>query len=158
MNWPPLDKLVIGWREWIRLPELGIEYIKAKIDTGARTSALHAYDIEEFRKHGLDMVRFKVHPLQRNLHKVVTAEAQVIEWREVRDSGGKVSLRPVIHTRIKIGILSWKIEVTLVNRDQMGFRMLLGRQAVRGQLLVDAGRSYVIGKKRRKKTKSTSKA
>jgi hypothetical protein len=148
--------LIIGWREWIQLPELGVDSIKAKIDTGARTSALHAYDIETFRRHGVEMVRFSVHPLQRSDARAFQAEAPLVEWREVRDSGGKVSRRPVIQTRLRIGILTWPIEITLVNRDQMGFRMLLGRQAIRGQLLVDPGRSYIIGKRRKRKARNKS--
>jgi len=140
-------KLVIGWREWLSLPELGVQRIKAKIDTGARTSALHAFDVEVFSRGGRKFVRFSVHPEQRNDRKQIEAEAALLEWREVKDSSGNVSQRPVIMTMIKVGPLMWPVEVTLTNRDEMGFRMLLGRQAIRGHLLVDAGRSFMIGKK-----------
>lgn len=138
------DALVVGWREWASLPDLGISKIKAKVDTGARTSAIHAYDIESFRQRGRDMVRFKVHPLQRNQKKLVLCTAAVVDERMIRSSSGHTSLRPVIETMIKIGPLSWNIELTLTNRDEMGFRMLLGRQAVRDHLLVHAGKSFLI--------------
>jgi hypothetical protein len=148
---------VIGWREWISLPDIKIGFIKAKIDTGARTSALHAYDIEEViinRKHH---VRFKVHPMQKNVERVIKAEALLVEKRLVRDSSGNESLRPVIMTDVVIGNLRWQIELTLVNRDQMGFRMLLGREAVRGHLLVNPARSFILGKTKKVKTKSKTK-
>jgi len=138
--------LVIGWREWVCLKDLGITKIKAKIDTGARTSALHAYDVHEYKEGQRNMVRFKVHPTQKNTLSVKYAKAEIVEKRLVRDSGGKVTLRPVILTTVQVGELQWKIELTLVNRDQMGFRMLLGRQALRGHLLVNPQKSYLFGK------------
>lgn len=138
--------LQIGWREWVSLNDLGIKKIKAKIDTGARTSALHAYDVHEYIEGTKKMVRFKVHPKQKNTLFVKYAKAEVVDKRLVRDSGGNVTLRPVILTTIMVGELSWKIEITLVNRDQMGFRMLLGRQALRGHLLVNPEKSYLLGK------------
>jgi hypothetical protein len=139
--------LVVGWREWI--PGLGVERIKAKIDTGARTSTLHAFDIELFKKAGneKDFVRFKVHPLQRQSRKIVQCEAELYDQRYVRSSSGHSSLRPVILTQLKVGSHLWEIELTLTNRDKMGFRMLIGRQAIRRHLLVHSGRSYILGKK-----------
>ncbi|MGF1489210.1 MAG: ATP-dependent zinc protease [Prochloraceae cyanobacterium] len=134
---------VIGWREIVALPEIGIDRVKAKIDTGARSSALHAFHVKKFEQQGKEMIRFQVHPLQRNSHYTVTAEAEVIDWREVKNSGGVAQLRPVIETIVKLGGKSWKIELTLTNRDEMGFRMLLGRQAVRQKFLVDAGNSFI---------------
>lgn len=134
---------IIGWREHVALPELGIPEVKAKIDTGARSSALHAVDIEMFQGDGKMMVRFKVHPYQRDTHRTVFAEAQLIDQREVRNSGGHAQLRPVIQTTVELGAFTFPIELTLTNRDNMGFRMLLGRQAVRGRFLVDAGRSFL---------------
>lgn len=134
---------LIGWRESLALPELGIFEIKAKIDTGARTSALHAFGIEPFRRGGKELVRFRVHPYQRNTRYTVTAEAELLEMRHVRNSGGQGQLRPVIRTIVELGSKQWSIELTLANRDIMGFRMLLGRQAVRRQFLVDAGASFV---------------
>ena len=147
------DLSVIGWREWVGLPELGIKKIKAKVDTGARSSSLHAYDLEQFQKDGEEHVRFKVHPIQRNNRKFIETEAKVLEYRSVRSSSGKAKLRPVIVTQVKLLGLTWPIELTLANRDEMGFRMLLGREAYRGQFLVDAGKSYYGGKPKRKKKK-----
>lgn len=135
---------IIGWREWISLPELGIAKIKAKIDTGARSSALHAFDIQTFELDGKSRVRFQVHPEQRSTIETVTAEAEVIDWRKVRNSGGKAELRPVVLTEVELMGKRWEIEVTLTNRELMGFRMLLGRQAVRRQFLIDAEKSYLI--------------
>lgn len=132
----------VGWREWLALPELGIGRIKAKVDTGARSSALHAYDIEHFSRLGLNYVKFKVHPVQRNSRIVRTCEAEVIELRKITSSGGHVTLRPVIVTAVELLEQRWQVEMTLVSRDEMGFRMLLGRQAVRNRFLVDPGRSF----------------
>ncbi|MBE9080496.1 ATP-dependent zinc protease [Romeria aff. gracilis LEGE 07310] len=134
---------LIGWREWLGLPKLNIARVKAKIDTGARSSALHAFDIQPFRVDGKARVRFKVHPLQRQQH-TIEAEADLLEERMVRDSGGHTQQRPVIMTTVQLGDFCWPIELTLTNRDAMGFRMLLGRQAVRQRFLVDPGRSYLL--------------
>ena len=135
---------VAGWREWVGLPELGIEAIKAKIDTGARSSSLHAYDMKRFKRRGVSMIRFKVHPMQRESRTVVQAEARLVDLRKVRSSSGVQTLRPVILTPMELGGRSWEIEITLVRRDEMGFRMLLGRQALRKHLLVDPGGSFLI--------------
>jgi hypothetical protein len=134
---------LIGWREHLVLPELGIDRIKAKIDTGARSSALHAFDIEPFEQDGHAMVHFKVHPLQRNQKTTVTAIARLLEKRQIRSSIGHAQVRPVIQTLVQLGAQQWPIELTLTNRDAMGFRMLLGRQAVRQRFWIDAGRSYL---------------
>lgn len=133
---------IIGWREWVALPGLGIEAIKAKIDTGATTSAIHAIHVERFRRRGRDFVRFQIHPLQKDTHLTVNAEAPLIDYRSVRSSNGYEAPRPVIRTQIELFDDCWPIELTLANRDQMGFRMLLGRQAIRDRFLVDAGSSY----------------
>lgn len=143
----------VGWRERVALPELGISDIKAKIDTGARSSALHAFDVETFERDGKEMVRFKVHPYQRDTHCTAIAQAEISDWREVRNSGGHAQLRPVIQTIVELGGRKWSIELTLTNRDVMGFRMLLGRQAVRRRFLVDAGRSFLQSRTGRKKRK-----
>jgi hypothetical protein len=143
--------LIIGWREYLSLPKLGISNIKAKIDTGARSSALHAFEIEHFEEGETSKVRFKVHPQQRNSHLTVVAEAELLEQREVRNSGGQAQLRPVIRTIVELGGQQWPIELTLTNRDVMGFRMLLGREAVRRRFLVDAGHSYVQSPKQSSK-------
>lgn len=137
---------VIGWREWVSLPDLGIAGIKAKIDTGARSSSLHAFDVRVFEDNGKTFVRFKVHPLQRSSRETVLAEASVLEFRHVRSSSGHGANRPVIVTTVGLLGQAWPIEITLANRDDMGFRMLLGREAVRGRMLVDAGQSYYGGK------------
>jgi hypothetical protein len=134
---------VIGWREWLDLPELGIKTIKAKIDTGARSSALHAFHVEAFERDRKNMVRFQVHPWQRNNYTIST-EAELLEWRQVRNSGGTTQLRPVIRTLVKLGSEQLAIELTLTNRDVMGFRMLLGREALRKRFLINPGRSYLL--------------
>lgn len=141
----------IGWREWLALPDLGIERIKAKVDTGARSSALHAYDVEFLKRGGHDVVRFKVHPMQRNSRRVIRAEAPLLEMRHVRDSSGRLEERPVILTGLRLMDDDWGIELTLTRRDVMGFRMLLGRQAIRGRFAVDPARSYYNGKLRRER-------
>ncbi len=149
---------IIGWREQLALPDLGIPEVKAKIDTGARSSALHAFDVETFERDGKPMVRFKVHPYQRDAQRTVTAEAELIDQRQVRNSGGQAQVRPVIETTVELNGYTFPIELTLTNRDAMGFRMLLGRQAVRRRFLVDAGKSFLhsstgIGKVKNKSEK-----
>lgn len=139
-------KAIIGWKEWIGLPELGIPAVKAKIDTGARTSALHVFDLEEFVEDGRRMVRFGIHPLQRREDIVRFCEAPVLEKRRVKDSGGHIEKRYVIRTTAVMGAESWPIEITLTNRDLMLFRMLLGRTAVEKRFLINPGRAYRTGR------------
>jgi hypothetical protein len=154
MGIKPSEKPVIGWREWVALPELGVPAIKAKIDTGARSSALHAYDVEVVRRRGRNLVRFKIYPLQRSTGRVIAAEAQLVEERWVRSSSGHRMLRPVIQTAIELDGQRWPIELTLTGRDEMGFRMLLGRQAVRRRFVVDPARSFRADRQRRVKKRS----
>lgn len=132
---------IIGWREWVSLPDLGLENIKAKIDTGARSSALHAFDLRAFTVGGVPWVRFRVHPMQHG-GPTIEAEAEIIEMRRVRNPGGRRQLRPVIRTHVVLSDRQWEIDVNLTPRWGMGFRMLLGRQAVRRHFLVDPGRSF----------------
>ncbi len=138
----------VGWREWVRVPELGIEAIKAKVDTGAKTSSLHAFRLKSFEQDGAPHVRFQVHPVQRKSKPTIECEWPVYEFRKVRSSSGHETLRPVILVEVEVAGRCYKIELTLANRDQMGFRMLLGRQALRKRFVVDSGRSYVGGIKK----------
>lgn len=146
----PLSRPVIGWREWIGIPDLGIEFIKAKVDTGARTSSLHAFNLREIKKDGTPHLRFDIHPEQRSSDPTVRVELPLVAYRKVRDSGGKVELRPVVKTAVRVRGILVPIELTLTRRDSMGFRMLLGRQAIRRRFLVDPGGSYYGGKRPRK--------
>lgn len=141
---------IIGWREWVRLPDLGVKSIKVKVDTGARSSSLHAYDLNEFERAGEKWIRFKIHPVQRMTNEVIQTEAKILEFRSVRSSSGKAAIRPVIVTNIELLGVLWPVELTLANRDEMGFRMLLGREAFRQRFYVDAGKSYYGGKPKRK--------
>jgi hypothetical protein len=135
----------IGWREWVALPDLSIERIKAKVDTGARSSSLHAFDIRILVR-AKPVVQFKVHPIQHEGNVEITCEAPLLEQRWVRSSNGKRELRPVVRTQLALGDDSWSIDLTLTSRDTMGFRMLLGREAVRQRFTVDPGVSYLIRK------------
>jgi len=146
--------LSIGWREWVSLPELGITAIKAKVDTGARTSALHAFEVTPFSRNGIERVQFKIHPLQKDNDTVIVCTADIIDERTVRDSGGHKEQRWVIKTPLKIGPHTWPIEITLTARDDMLFRMLLGRTAIKGRAQVNPARSYIIGKKRKNQIRS----
>lgn len=141
----------IGWREWVALPQLNTPAIKAKIDTGAQSSSLHAYHVVSFQRDGRSFVRFVLHPQQRTSHGAVTAEAEVLDYRRVRSSSGHVTIRPVVVTEVEVLGQRWPIELTLANRDEMGFRMLLGRSAVRGRFLVDAGHSFLGGEPLRRR-------
>ena len=134
----------------MKLPDLGVKSIKVKVDTGARSSALHVFDLQEFDKEGEKWVRFKIYASQRTQKTVVQSEAKVLEYRSIKNSGGKAALRPVIITNITLLDETFPVELTLANRDEMGFRMLLGRQAMRRRFLVDPSGSYYNGKPRRK--------
>jgi hypothetical protein len=141
--------LIFGWREWVGLPELGIAQIKAKVDTGARTSALHAFELRPFTQDGLQRIEFSLHPRQHDLETVLVCQANVVDQRTVMDSGGHKEDRWVISTPVTIGAHQWPIEITLTSRDDMRFRMLIGRTALKARALIDSSKSYVVGKKSR---------
>lgn len=135
-----------GWREWVSLPDIGVSWVKAKLDTGARTSAIHTWDVEEFDRDGEAWVRFEIHPWQRSSLDPVRAELPLVDRRIVRSSTGHEEERLVVTTSIALLGHTLDAELSLTNRDEMGFRMLVGREAMRGQLLVDPGRSYIGGR------------
>ncbi len=140
-------RTLIGWKEWCALPDLGLPAVKAKIDTGAETSALHAYDIETFIHHNIPYVRFKSHPLQRDGGPELACEAPLVEKRIVVSSNGEREMRPVILTRIGIGEIFIHAELTLTSRHKMNFRMLLGRKALKqAKVIVAPGKSFLLGK------------
>lgn len=143
--------LTLGWREWVQLPDLGLCNIKAKVDTGARTSTLHAFEVQPFDNDGVNSVQFKIHPNQRDNDTVAVCTAVLIDERIVRDSGGHREKRWVIETPVHIGTHVWLVECTLTSRDDMLFRMLLGRTAIKNRAVVDPSRSYLIGKRRKRK-------
>jgi hypothetical protein len=139
----PVARPAVGWREWVGLPGLGIDSIKAKVDTGARTSALHAVRVRRKKIDGSDMVCFDVHPLQKSTTPLVACQSPLLDERYVRSSDGTRELRPVIQTVVQLGDLTWPIELTLTNRALMGFRLLLGRRALSKKFVVDPSRSWL---------------
>lgn len=139
------DRICLGWREWAALPELNINKLKAKVDTGARTSCLHTYRTEPYTVDGQRRVRFWVHPVQNDLHTSVECDALIVDERTVTDSGGHKEQRLVIETTLLLGDVSWPIEMTLTNRDTMRFRMLIGRTALAGRCVVSPEASYMAG-------------
>ncbi len=139
----PPSPLLIGWREWIGLPDLGAARVNAKVDTGARTSSIHAWEIMPYEKRGKPWVRFVFHPLQLDTDEGLACRAPVLDERLVRSSSGHAERRLVISTTLALAGLAWPIEVTLAQRDQMGFRMLIGRTALRGRAVIDPSRSYL---------------
>ncbi|MDB4773654.1 ATP-dependent zinc protease, partial [Flavobacteriaceae bacterium] len=141
-----LNKIIVGSEEWCGLPQLNIPAIKARVDSGAKTSALHAVNIIPFKKDGDPWVRYEVHPLQNDGKTSIHCESPVIDKRKVKSSSGLSELRYVIKSIISIAESTWEIDLTLTNRDSMGYRMLLGRQAMAGKMLVDPEASFQLGK------------
>lgn len=138
-----------GWREWVSLPDLGVPWTKAKLDTGARSSAVHAFDLAPFERDGQEWVRFSIHPWQRSAEDAVDVELPVHDRRAVRSSSGHAEERYVVLMGIRLLDRTITAEVTLSRRDEMGFRFLIGREALRQGFLVDSSRSYVGGRPRR---------
>lgn len=147
-------QLIIGWKEWVSLPELGIPAIQAKVDTGAKTSSLHAYNIKRFIKKGRPFVRFELHPMRNNTRITRLREAAILGKRTVKSSSGKREKRPVIKTLLNLNGREWEIELNLTNRDYMGFRMLLGREALAKRAMIHPGVSYIHGNLSEKKAKT----
>ncbi len=145
------DNIIIGWQEWCALPDLAMPAIKVKIDTGAKTSSLHALNIKTFQKGGIGYARFDVHPVQRNTDIVKTCVAVLVDQRNVRSSSGHKEHRCVISTPIILAGQTWDIDITLTDRDAMGLRMLLGREAMKSGIIVDPSASFCHGKIRRSK-------
>lgn len=139
------SRTIIGWREWCGLPELGLPGVLAKVDTGARTSALHAFRIKPFQRDGEQWVRFAAHPVQRRRKPEIHAEARVVDERRITSSNGTTELRLVIATIVVLGTYRFETELTLASRDEMGYRMLLGRQALTGRFVVDSALSLTLG-------------
>ncbi len=137
---------LIGWREWAALPDLQVPQIKAKLDTGAWTSVIHAWDVQPFEKDGRERVRFVLHPRQRDRKNTVQCEAAVVDRRNITSSSGHRERRYIIETTIEFGLESWPIELGLSDRDEMGFRLLIGRKAMRGQFIVDPESSFRLGR------------
>jgi hypothetical protein len=142
----PSEKRTVGWREWVALPDLGLPAIEAKVDTGAKTSSLHAFAMDVFEEGGRRRVCFGVHPLRDDEDLEVFACADVIDDRVVVSSNGQEEHRVVIRTPLVIGGETWPIEVTLTDRREMSFRMLLGREALRGRLVVDPSALHLHGR------------
>lgn len=139
------DKIIVGSEEWCAFPNLGIPAIKARVDSGAKTSSIHAFNIRTFRRAGILWVSFEVHPVQNNRRTVVRCERPVVDKRRVKSSSGLAETRYVISATLKFGNAQWDVELTLANRDSMGYRMLLGREAMKGRMLVDPAASMMGG-------------
>ncbi|WP_297518357.1 30S ribosomal protein S6--L-glutamate ligase [Flavobacterium sp.] len=140
-----MQKLILGSEEWCGFPQLGLPTIKARVDSGAKTSALHAVNIAPFQKEGETWVKFDINPIQKNQKTIIHCEAKVVDKRVVKSSSGYREQRYVIQTDLQLGDEYWSVEVTLTNRDSMGFRMLLGREAMSGRILVDPEQKYLLG-------------
>lgn len=141
-------KLIAGWREWAELPDLGIDQIKVKIDTGAKTSSLHAFQLSTVQHTGREFVKFDIHPLQDNDSVVYTCVSPIVDRRWITSSTGHRQRRIIIETRLKIGEYSSIVQLSLANRDEMGFRMLIGRAALKKEVLVNPAHSFLLSHKK----------
>ena len=150
------NKLIVGWREWISLPDLGIKSIKSKMDTGARTSALHTYFIEPVDNSDRPMVRFGVHPKQKSDKNGIICTADIIDQRRIVDSGGHPELRYIIRTSVMVAGRKWPIDLSLTNREQMRFRLLIGRSAISENLIIDPQLSFTLGRPLKKSFKAVN--
>ena len=135
----------IGWREWVQLPQFGVNEMKVKVDTGADSSSLHAFNMERFSRDD-EWVRFEIHPRQRSRKPAIVCEALVVKERKVKNPGGRTELRPVIRTSLIVAGREIDAMVNLTTRDEMSFRMLVGRRTIRKHFIVDPGRSYLGGR------------
>ena len=147
------ERTLVGWREWLALPDLGLAAIKAKFDTGARSSSLHVERWELFERNGARWVRFELNPGSRRAALERRVEAPVLDTRMVTDSGGNRAVRPFVRTVLRLGPSSWPIEINLTNRKAMLFPLLIGRTAMSGRIVVDPSRSFALGRPKRKVTK-----
>jgi len=143
------QRLVAGWREWAQLPELGVDYIKVKIDTGAKTSSLHAFQLSTVTHSGQDYVKFDIHPIQDNDTIIYTCISPIVDYRWITSSTGHRQQRFIIETQLKIGDYASLVQLSLANRDEMGFRMLIGRAALKKEVLVDPAHSFLLSHKTR---------
>jgi ribosomal protein S6--L-glutamate ligase len=143
--------LIVGWKEWVSLPDLNLPAIKAKIDTGAATSSIHAHNIRYAEKEESTYVEYEVHPIQKNKKLIIYCTSPLLTKRKVKSSSGKQQVRPVVLTTIKVGNFSWIIELNLTNRDSMGMRMLIGREALYGKILVNPSSKFLHRRLRSKK-------
>jgi hypothetical protein len=146
---PEAEKVVVGWREWVALPQAGVDWVKAKIDTGARSSSIHAFDLEVFEQDDREWVRFSIHPWQRSDDEAHELTLPLLDRREVRSSNGQAEERYAVAMDVTLAGRAITTVMTLSNRDEMGFRMLIGREALERGFLVDSSRSYAGGKPRR---------
>jgi ribosomal protein S6--L-glutamate ligase len=138
-------KITVGRKEWCGFPDLMIPAIKSRVDSGAKTSSIHAFNIIEFDRQDIAWVSFEVHPLQKDNKTQIRCESPIIDKRNIKSSNGKKERRIVIRTSLQLGESNWEIDLSLTNRDAMGYRMLLGREAMMHRIIVDPAKSHCLG-------------